>query len=204
MVKRVAVDGGHSAFTDHRIARRPGAADVSREDPPYDGELRAWREPDAAFQLRNLGLAYMESGAKTRSVFQLNEGFRILSNVHESRPEDPLILSALGRVLLLKRAAEPAVQMLEKAVQLQPRNADALVDLAQARRQAGSPDSALDLLERAAAMDPYLKSAYVLAIDLCDELGYTERGNRILKEFLKRMPENIDAQQAWRERSTNQ
>ncbi len=42
MPRKQSYDSGHSAFTDHRIARRP-AADVDQEEART---LRAWRDPD--------------------------------------------------------------------------------------------------------------------------------------------------------------
>lgn len=53
MPKRDAKDGGHSAFTDHRIQRRPEDATNSAATSATD--IAPWREGPAEFQKRNLG-----------------------------------------------------------------------------------------------------------------------------------------------------
>jgi len=62
MTRRQSRDSGHSAFTDHLIARRPTAKPEGVEAAP---RLRAWREPpDKTLATRNLGLAYLEIGRR--------------------------------------------------------------------------------------------------------------------------------------------
>ena len=52
MPKRDAKDGGHTAFTDHRIQRQP----VPEQTVTEDTDISAWREPvDDNLRKRNLG-----------------------------------------------------------------------------------------------------------------------------------------------------
>ena len=63
MPRRDAKDGGHTAFTDHRIQRRP----EPQPDLPADTDIAAWREPAPDLQKRNLGIAYINAGMERRS-----------------------------------------------------------------------------------------------------------------------------------------
>ena len=81
MPSRQAYDSGHSAFTDHRISRRPeqpaGAADLWK--------LRAWQEPEGAPVQRNLGLAYATLAERNQSKLQANESFlRVLGLIDDT------------------------------------------------------------------------------------------------------------------------
>ena len=52
MARRHSRDSGHSAFTDHRIARSPSVESEGSDVPP---RLRAWREPpERTLAARNL------------------------------------------------------------------------------------------------------------------------------------------------------
>src|SRR5580698_7286572 len=63
MPRRDAKDGGHSAFTDHRIQRRQ----ESLPDAPTDTGITAWREPSPDLQRRNRGIAYIDAGMQRKS-----------------------------------------------------------------------------------------------------------------------------------------
>ena len=84
MPKRDAKDGGHTAFTDHRIQRRP----EPETDLPADIDIAAWREPAPDLQKRNLGIAYIYAGMKRRSEPFLARGYHLLAEVQNQFPED--------------------------------------------------------------------------------------------------------------------
>ena len=67
MPRRPVSDGGHTVFTDHRIARRP-PSETSAAGADAPSPLVAWYEPPAAFAKRNLGLAGVEVGERLKST----------------------------------------------------------------------------------------------------------------------------------------
>ena len=103
MTRRQAQDGGHTVFTDHRIVRRPLPDDPATQ--PDD--LVAWREPAPEWQARNLALAYLNTGISSRSPAQNGAGYRMLTEVQRTIPDDIGVLRGIGRALLLgKQPAE--------------------------------------------------------------------------------------------------
>jgi hypothetical protein len=125
MVRRQARDGGHTVFTDHRIARRPEL------DPPVGGEsdLRPWRPPDASLEARNLALAYVNAGVASRSPAQIVRGYRMLTEVQRSMPNDIAVLRGIGRALLLGKQPVEALRAFERVLELTLGNATSEEDV---------------------------------------------------------------------------
>ena len=155
MPKRQAQDGGHTAFTDHRIARRSDA------DPAAlpAGELTAWREPPSALRTRNLGLAYLASGIAGRSPEQMVRGYRMLVDVQKSAPDDVAVLKGIGRALLLGKQPEEAAWAFEAVLRLAPENGSNEADAGVACLEAGRLEQAETHLQRALQLDPLLLDA---------------------------------------------
>jgi hypothetical protein len=188
MQVRAAYDGAHTAFTDHRILRRPAPEPAGT--PSW--RLAAWREPAAALAQRALGLAYVAAGERSQSAERLNEGFRLLSALRE--PVDADVLTALGLVLLRKEAPTVAARLFARAVRERPTEADAYLNLAAARHAAGNTAQAIADLERALELDPYLQDAYMLMA----RMGPPERRRRVLERYLSVMPQHLEARRALR------
>jgi tetratricopeptide (TPR) repeat protein len=107
MPKREAWDGGHAAFTDHRIQRRRSPLTPDEPSP-----LRAWREPAPQFRERNLGLAHVSVGERDSSMTDLEEGYRRLSILPSP---DAAVETALGLVLLRRSKPLEALAHFERA-----------------------------------------------------------------------------------------
>ncbi|MBL8241188.1 MAG: tetratricopeptide repeat protein [Bryobacterales bacterium] len=150
MPRTAASDGGHTAFTDHRI-RKPGPAAV----PVAVTGLRAWREPEAQWRARGLGLAYAGAG-------DLQRAFPLL---RETRG-DGEAQSALGLVYLRAGRTEEAVAVLEQAVRAEPRHSSRRLNLAAALLAAGRRERAKAEAEQAIALEPLLRDAYVLLAEI--------------------------------------
>jgi hypothetical protein len=143
-----AYDGGHTAFHDHWIRVRRN--DVAKG---AGTELRAWREPDAAFRKRNLGLAYIGAG-------QLEKGFQMLDS------SDGAADTARGFVLLgLGRAGE-AVRAFRRAVEEEPNDSTRRLNLAAALFAAKDFEEAKRNAENAILLEPLLEDAYVLLAEI--------------------------------------
>src|SRR5262249_20943468 len=145
MPRRDAKDGGHTAFTDHRIQRRP----EPESDLPSNTEIAAWREPAPELQKRNFGIALIDAGVGLRSQSMVVRGYRQLTEVQNQCPRDPELFSWIGQALLLRRQSREAQIAFERAAQLAPTSPVNEGNVASAYAQAGDLDSARVHLERA-------------------------------------------------------
>ena len=168
MPRRDAQDGGHTAFTDHRIQRRPGA---QPGDSPA-GEIAAWREPAPDLQKRNLGIAYVSAGLQRRSANALVRGYQLLTEVQNEFSSDPEVFTSMGTALLIGKQPSEAVFAFERALSLRPTSAVAETNVAAAHQQAGDIAGTIAHLERAVALDPMHLPAASALINL-----YRQQGN---------------------------
>ena len=191
MPRRQTKDGGHTAFTDHRIARvpAPGSSTPRRK-------LVAWREPPAAVAGRNLGLANVLVGERDESAFQMDAGFRQLTGVYESRPDDAAVLTSLGLVILRKGRATEAAQLYERAVALEPNYAPYRINAATAWKEAGDIAKAISHLEMAIQMDPSLELAYRKLGEIYSRTNQPEKARQVFERYLRFMPGNVTARSA--------
>jgi photosynthetic reaction center cytochrome c subunit len=159
MPRRDAKDGGHTAFTDHRIQRRP----EPQPDVPANADIAAWREPAPEMQKRNLGIAYVNAGMERRSGPFLVRGYRMLTEVQNQFSADSQIFTSMGNALLLGKQTLEAELAFERALQLYPNSVTEETNAASAYLQAGDVDPAIAHLERAVSLDSlYLPSAVPL------------------------------------------
>src|ERR1700722_597544 len=168
MPRRDAKDGGHTAFTDHRIQRRPEA----QQTLPEDTDIGAWREPAPDLQKRNLGIAYVNVGAERRSPPFVVRGYRMLTEVQDQFSTDSAVFTAMGTALLLGKQSTEAELAFERSLQLDPASAPGETNAASAYLQGGDVDRAVAHLERAVTIDPFHLPADMPLIDL-----YKRQGN---------------------------
>jgi photosynthetic reaction center cytochrome c subunit len=156
MPRRDAKDGGHTAFTDHRIQRRAESESVL----PADTSIAAWREPSPELQKRNLGIANIDAGVQRRSQSMIIQGYRALTEVQNQFSSDSELFSWIGQALLLGKQSSEAEIAFDRALQLHPASPVNEGNSASARAQAGDIEGAITHLERAVALDPlYLPAA---------------------------------------------
>lgn len=194
MPQRKTRDGGHTAFTDHRITRSPAPAASTGLLQPR--KLVAWREPAAAVADRNLGLANVLVGERDESAPHMDAGFRSLADLYESRPDDPAVLTSLGLVILRKGGALEAARLYERAVALDPVYAPYRINAATAWTQAGEWQKAVDHLETAIRMDPSLERAYRKLGEIYTRTKQPAKARRVFERYLEFMPGNVTARSA--------
>jgi photosynthetic reaction center cytochrome c subunit len=168
MPRRDAKDGGHTAFTDHRIQRHS----APQQTLPEDTDIAAWREPTPDLQKRNLGIAYVNVGAERRSPPFVVRGYRMLTEVQDQFSTDSAVFTAMGTALLLGKQSTEAEFAFERALQLDPGSATGETNAASAYLEAGDVDRAVAHLERAVTIDPFHLPADMPLIDL-----YKRQGN---------------------------
>ena len=185
MPPRPTPEVAHTAYTDHRIRRRPFDEESVRNEPP---SLAAWREPLDKYRDRNLGLAYVYAGERNRSADQVQKGFALLLQTAE---KDAEVLSALGSVLVQKQRPKEAIAMYTEAARLQPSNPEPVHNLAVISRAVGNNDAAIAYLERAVWIDPFYERSWLLLAQIYQQLGKTELRKQVIKRYLKYVPQNL-------------
>ena len=175
MPRKPATDGGHTIFTDHRIARRPELLGEGGEVV----NLRPWREPEAAFRQRNLGLALADIATQKKSAAQMVEAFRLLYRIEKTFSNDPAVLGALGSLLFIAQDTQEAESHYRQAVALKPDFAPYQVNLAAALLKEGRKQEAQQYLEKALQLDPLLESGVQILSGLYRESGETEKADTL-------------------------
>jgi len=189
MPRRDAQDGGHTAFTDHRIQRRP----QSQSELPPAGDIAAWREPAPDLQKRNLGIGYLNTGFQRRSSEFIIRGYQLLTEVQNQFASDPEIFTWMGTALLVGKKSSEAELAFDRALELNPNSAAEETNAAAAHQQAGDIDGTITHLERAVAIDPLHLSATSLLINLYREKGNATKANELsdrVAALMKEQPES--------------
>jgi hypothetical protein len=175
MTARPAQDGGHTVFTDHRITRRP---EPDAAAAPTD-EVKAWRDSPPEFVMRNTALAYLRAGIANRSPAQIVRGYRMLTEVQKSSPDDIAVLKGIGRALLLGREPLEAMRAFQRVVDLAPHEAGNEEALGIAYLESGQAEPAAAHLERAMELDPLLLSAATTLREVYRKQGRIEQADRL-------------------------
>ncbi len=183
MPKTPARDGGHTAFTDHRIARRPGT-DLYTADPDT---LRAWRNPEPSLQDRNLALALVATGLENRSSDEVIRGYRLLNRLEAQFQEDPALLTTLGTVLMKAKQPAEALKRFEKVVSLKPAYPPYRMNVATALLATHRDAEAMDQLKKALAMDPLFRPAVDLLARLYREQSQLEKAGQLITGYNRAM-----------------
>ncbi len=150
MPKRAAKDGGHTAFTDHRITRRP----EPEGKVSLTSELAAWREPAPEFRERNLALALITEGLQNSLPDQVIRGYRTLNRIEKSLANDPVALTELGTVLLTAKQSKEAERRFAMALALRPDYAPYEVNLGDALLEEGELTRANRAFETSCRVGP--------------------------------------------------
>ena len=178
----------HTAYTDHRIRLRP--EEPSSNTAAGDLDLVAWREPASAIRLRNLGLAYLGAAGKQRSLAASREGVRLLTQLEEPPADDPPVLEGLG-LLFLKQSPADAVQFFRQALLKQADNARHALNLGIALEASGDGHAAVEMWNRAIAIDPSFDTAYLQLAEYYQKTGQADLRRETLQRYLKFMPQSL-------------
>ncbi len=200
MVRRPSFDSGHSAFTDHLIARSPRSA----SEPERRAErIRAWRDPGTPeLARRNLGLAYVRLGERQNREDYMDDGASLLAQLVQIDALDAEGLEGLGSVLLSKKAPpeaglkELAAELLRRALRESPGVPGRYRTVAAAEWQAGNPGRAIDLLNRAIELDPQNRAAYQVLSRIHQESNRHQDAIQAWERYLELIPQSVSARKA--------
>jgi tetratricopeptide (TPR) repeat protein len=191
MPRRAAKDGGHSAFTDHRIQRRP----QTEPDLPPGAGLAAWREPTPDLQQRNLGIAYIDAGMQRHSSPFIIQGYRMLTEVQRQFTGDSEFFKWIGEALLLGKQPSEAKFAFERASQLDPDSSTIQESMASAYAQEGDNDGAITHLKQAVSLDPLSLPAVETLIELYQKQGRMVDATELSNQIKTSLSQTSDADQ---------
>ncbi len=179
MPRRAAKDGGHSAFTDHRIQKRP----EEQPEPPASDAITAWREPAPDLQKRNLGIAEIEVGMQRHSPSLIGDGYRELTEVQQQFSNDSEFFKWIGEALLVAKQNSEAEIAFERGLQLDPKSALAEARAAAPYIEEGNVDRAIAHLRRAMTLDSLNLSAASTLIDLYRKQGQLAESGELAEKI---------------------
>lgn len=195
MPRRPVSDGGHTVFTDHHIGRRPPSqASTAGTDEPQS--LVAWRDPPGALARRNLGLADIRVGIRLESSTMVNQGFQLLLDCWPSFPNDPALLTGMGKALLASGHGADAAAAFEQAIQMEPNVALHYLQAGLAWNAAHDAKTAVARLEKACQLDPLMEEPYLELAAIYSQAHDSTMVRQTYERYLKAFPKSMAAQTA--------
>ncbi len=167
MPRREAEDGGHTAFTDHRIARRPR----NESSPASRENLVAWREAASELRERNMALALNNAGLRYSSASLLARSYSMLLEVQKRFPADPDVLMAIGTALLDRKEPLAAARLFERAIEIRHDDPSIEDNAGMAWFEAGDKQRAARHFEQALALDALLLPDIEILLRIYREQG---------------------------------
>lgn len=128
---------------------------------------------------------------------------RILGQLEQTQPNDPLVQAALGRRDLKKGDFASAVGHLRLAAKNHPAVATTYTDLADALSHLGQAEEALPLIEQAIQLDPFNPlSRKMLLVNLIHAKQYA-KAQKALEDYLEIFPQDDFMRQMLNRANTN-
>ena len=185
----------HSSATNHRIVAMPDEAfpDVTfRQTTAALPDLihlnPAPGQGTVSPPLLTLLAAYGEL-AENKAEY-IAPYLKVLGQLEQKQPGDPLVQAALGRRDLKNGDFEAAARHLRRALQSGPPAATTYADLADALAKLGQTEQTLPLIQKAIELDPFNPvTRKMLVVRLIDAKQY-ERAHEALEQYLEIFPQD--------------
>jgi tetratricopeptide (TPR) repeat protein len=114
--------------------------------------------------------------------------------MEKAEPTSPLIFSRKGKLLLREGKSAAAEEAYSRAVELDPRDADALRELGTLEMQRGDFAAAEAHFRRAIAEEPYASRPFKLLVIALAHAGQTEHAFALMEESAKLWPSDFQVQ----------
>jgi hypothetical protein len=198
MPRLASSDVAHTQATDHRILRHPDAdaAPVQPTPPAIASKPQLERFPAQAGPPtdRDLVLGWLALAQAGRNFANAQEE-TLLPQAANEYPRDSAILSAYAYRELVHKRTQHAKELYESALQIDPLNIDAAVNLGVLEAQSGSSTRALSLWRDAFARAPWRSSIGMNLARLTCNLGNADEAKLSLQRVLQFNPDQPDATQ---------
>lgn len=197
-------DIAHTQATDHRILRRPGeteAAAVAVEHQPR--ALKRFPSLDAKIDDRDLALAEEYVVPHLESPAALG---KFLRKALAEKPNDPELLTSLGYLYQMQGKLQQALQLYERALQVDPLETAAATDLGVIDAQMGNLPHAVQLWEAAFQREPGNITVGLNLSRVLWQEGQQAKAREVLKrvlEFNPDLPEAKTLLEEWSRDSSN-
>jgi predicted CXXCH cytochrome family protein len=190
MPRIASSDVAHTQATDHRILREPDSSTSSvRASAPRLARFPAQAGPPTDRDLVLGWLALAEAGRD----FAITEEEKLLPQAAKENPRDAAVLSAYAYRELIHKRTQHAKELYEAALQIEPLNIDAAVNLGVIEAQSGSPQRALTLWKEAFQRQPWRSSIGMNLARLNCNFGDAEEAKRSLGRVLQFNPDYPEA-----------
>ncbi|MGB8325522.1 MAG: tetratricopeptide repeat protein [Candidatus Acidiferrum sp.] len=188
-------DVAHTQATDHRILRTQDATTLQpATNVPSAAKLQRFpSDPAAPPTDRDLILGWLALAEAGRD-FAVPEEEKLLPKAAKEYPTDPAILSAYAYRELLHNHTQRAKELYEAALQNDPLNLDAAVNLGVIEAQSGSVQKALQLWKPAFEREPWRSSIGMNLARVDCNLGNSADAQASLKRVLQFNPDSPEAQ----------
>ena len=191
MSKRQSHDSGHSAFTDHRITRRP----VPSNPALQPRSLRPWKPQDGPIARRNLGIAHIRLGQDGSPAGDIQQGVALLQSAIAAQDRDASALEALGTGLVLLGEPREGLRYLRQAVRADPDRSLYRNTLAAALWNLGAGRASIREIERSIRLEPYLESGYHMLARVNMALGNRAKAESAWARLLAQRPRLLFARE---------
>jgi tetratricopeptide (TPR) repeat protein len=156
----------------------------------------AWHEPPGALRQRNLGLAEVKVGNRLESFSLVNQGFQLLLDCWPGFPNDPALVTAIGKALLTAGRGADAAPAFEQAIQMEPNVALHYLHAGVAWKAAHDYKKAIAYLEKAQQLDPLLEEPYLELAEAYSQARDPAMVRQTCERYLKAFPKSLAAQTA--------
>jgi tetratricopeptide repeat protein len=184
----------HSTATNHRITARP--------DEPFPDEAFSQTSAampdlihldpaagDAAVPSALTRLQAYADLAKKKPEYAAS-WLRMVNEQEGANPENPIVQAALGHRDLEAHKLPAAIAHLQHALQLDPAQTEAYVDLSEAYDQSGQAEEAIVAARKAVTLDPFVAALQkTLAFRLINGKHYDE-AQGAMEAYLEKFPED--------------
>ncbi len=187
-------DVAHTQATDHRILRTQDATTAQRATNVTSAAKLERFSADAAAPPtdRDLILGWLALAEAGRE-FAIPEEEKLLPKAAKEYPADPAILSAYAYRELLHNHTQHAKELYEAALQNDPLNLDAAVNLGVIEAQSGSVEKALRLWKSAFEREPWRSSIGMNLARVHCNLANAAEAQASLKRVLQFNPDFPEA-----------
>jgi len=139
-----------------------------------------------------LMIVYAALSLRYAAIFKDEPTF--VAAMEKAEPTSPLIFSRKGKLLLREGRAAAAEEAYNRAVELDPRDADTLRELGTLEMQRGDFAAAEAHFRHAIAEEPYASRPFKLLVIALARAGQTEHAFALTKESAERWPDDFQVQ----------